>query len=349
MRKVTVLLALLPLSSACVDLNLTGLDLCWDGCGPHTPPPPRLSVEGSVTIGPYQAIWDEVDLWVYAPADTVEPVDSFPIGGGYHVDLGESPAADACDYLARAVLWTGEKTELKPLFASSEPCEVSRAARRGSDFEFPDYPSLDAPFAVWGQVRLDGEAAVTGEVVVTVFLRPGQDGSPSEVEVATDDDGRFRYETTEGAQRFWFCSGTGASVRQSDQETQIYTSLGFLPEETCPDEIQLPEVRIGARKAAHGLIYVKPENPLLPWLPVGAGDATVALLDPADSTVVGEEFETYVDGSFQVWFPDDLQDPGCNWLVRAELVETGEAEIQTLLDGGPYCYPDLYRDFVFDG
>lgn len=347
MRKLTVLLALLPFSSACFDLDLTGLDFCSEGCGLYTPPPPTLSVEGSVTVGPYQAMWDEVSLLVYAPADTVEPVDSVPIGGDYYVDLGQSPAADACDYLARAVLWTGERTELKPLFASSEPCGVSTAPQRGSDFEFADYAPLDVPFTVGGQVRLNGAPASPDEVVVTVFLRPRQDGSSSEVDVSTDDDGRFRYETTEGAERFWFCSGAGASVRRADREEWIYTGLGFMPDETCPDEIQLPDVRIGTTKAANGRVFV--DDPAVGWVLVGAGEARVALLDPADSTVVGEEFETLVDGSFHVWFPDDLEDPGCDWLVRAELVETGEVEIQRLQEGGPYCYPDIYREFVFDG
>jgi len=33
---------------------------------------------------------------------------------------------------------------------------------------------------------------------------------------------------------------------------------------------------------------------------------------------------------------------------RAELVETGEVEIQPLLDAGAaYCYPDLYLDLSF--
>ncbi len=350
MRKVTILLALLPLSSACFDLNLTGLDLCWDGCGPYTPPVPRLSVTGTVTVGDYQAMWNEATLLVYAPTDTIEPWDSIPAPGGYYIDFGESPVPDACDYLARAVLWTGEETALQPLFASAEPCEVSNSPRTGSAFQLPGYPELDAPFTVWGRVRVDAEPAAPGDVVVSVFLRPGPSGSPSEAEVSTDDEGRFLYETTDGAQRFWFCSGAGASVRRSEEDTWVFTGLGVVPDDACGSAVEVPEVRLGTTKAAHGWIYLISDGPTHDWLPVGAGEARVALLDPADSTVVGEEYETYADGSMHVWFPDEMQDPGCDWLVRAELVETGEAEIKPLReDGETYCYPDIYKEFAFGG
>jgi hypothetical protein len=353
MRKALVLLVLLPLSAGCVDLDLTGLGdalvagLCGGSCPP--PPPPTLAVMGRVQVGPYPAATDEAKVLVYAASDTIMPTDSASGFGSYYwFDFGANPVPAVCGYLARAVKWSGETTELKPLFVPGESCEVSPGARQGSDFELPDYAPLDQPFVVWGNVRVDGRTPTAGEVVVKLHLRGTDDGAWPEVEVPTDDEGVFRYETTEGAQRYEFCVDAGASVQRAGGGDPVYSGLGPSSGGECHDERQVPDVRIGTRKAASGWIFTSQSDAWLPRDMVGAGAARVALLDPADSTIVGEEVETYDDGSFHVWFPHDMQDPGCDWLVRAELVETGEAKVQPLSANGTACYPDMYLQFEFD-
>lgn len=82
-------------------------------------------------------------------------------------------------------------------------------------------------------------------------------------------------------------------------------------------------------------------------LVVGAGAARVALLNPIDSTVVGEEFATLDDGSYRVWFPHALATAGCNWLLRARHAN-GVTEIRPLLGTSTACVETIYHDFVLD-
>jgi hypothetical protein len=86
-----------------------------------------------------------------------------------------------------------------------------------------------------------------------------------------------------------------------------------VPLERCGDARVLPDIRLGTIQAARGFVYLgdpaRDER-------VGAGEAWAQLLRASDGAVVGETFPTLDDGSFHVWFPHEIREPGCDWILR---------------------------------
>jgi hypothetical protein len=351
MRRSLVVLGLASLAAAC-ELDFTGIGdgfaqaFCESGwCAPG---PPHVWVLGTVRVGTYVAQPEEAFVLLYDASDTLTARDSIPLwwSGNYLADLGESPAAAACGYLARAVFWSGERTALRRLLPSADSCKPAVTAWTGPDFGFPAYDPLETPFVISGMVWVGESPATAGDAVASLQVRT-EGGQQATVHVSTDDEGIFSYETTEGALRFAFCHSVLAGVARVVPDSTASVELGPVPDGRCDDGRRLPDARLRWRKAASGRVYLGDASGGLPAA-VAAGAAHVALLSPRDSTVVGEESETYDDGSYHVWFPYEMKSPGCDWLLRAELAETGEVQIRPLLpEGTTGCYPPVYDDFAF--
>lgn len=347
MRKLPSLL-LTALALAACDFDLTGLGGNWFGepCYGCYTPPPSVSLTGLVYVGPYRAEPEEAVVLLFAPSDTVTPMDSIRVdyGGMYWKDFGSNPTPAECGYVARAVKWTGEKTQLQPLFAHASSCGSSTYVASGPRFDLPEYPELDEPFAVWVEVRVAGEPARDGEVQLQPSLRVpdgafdwSADWTPS------DAEGRVVFETIDGAQRFALCRYVHATVQAAATGELHYTALHPVSDGSCGDARRLPDLRLGTRKAASGRVFLGGRD-LHDTPTATAGEATVALVSAADSSVVREVFETYDDGSFHVWFPHEMFDPGCDWLLRLELGE--RVHYRPLLPpGATSCQPDFYHDF----
>jgi hypothetical protein len=345
MRRLLSLLLTPALLTAC-ELDFTGIGdaLVQAYCaGPCYEPTPTLSVSGTVWVGSYRADDGETTILLYSPSDTVAPADSTLVhfGGGYWRDFGPSPAPAVCDYLARAVLWTGEVTGLEPLFPTDGDCQPSLATVSGPAFHLPAYPPLLEPFVISGSVRIDGRPARSGEVTLASPLR-APDGS-QEQRFTTDDNGEWRVEATDRAQRYSLCRRVWVLAWQGGVIVDD-ASLEAPANGMCVSGRRLPDIRIGTRLAAVGSVR-RGASPS-PLEPVGEGAANVSLASPADSSLVGEVFETHDDGSFHVWFPHEMPDPGCDWLLRAEVAD--QIQYRRLLpDGAASCQPRFYHDFDF--
>lgn len=348
MRSLSPLLAL-PLLGAC-ELDFTGIgDALAEGvCGGHCSAPapaPGVAVSGTVWVGSYVAEEPEAWILVYAPPDTVAPVDSISLyyGGHYSSHFGSQPAPAVCGYVARAVSWTGSATQLERLFPASTDCQPSLLTVQGPVFRLPAYPPLDEPFVVWGEVMVQGRPAQPGEVTL-VTPRRAAEGTVEQT-ITTGEDGIWRIEAPDGAQRYSLCRRAWAFVR-SELGIEHESRLDLPSSGDCGNARRMPDIRIGSRKAAVGVVFRRPSP--TSHVRVGEGAARLALLNPADSSEVGETFETYDDGSFHLWFSHEMSEPGCDWLLRAEL--DGRVEIRPLLPPGVTdCRPEIYHAFEFSG
>lgn len=319
MRRHSVLLLTIAVLAGC-DFQILDLDdSCFLSCGFGgwgPPPSPAVRVTGQVWIGEYPATEEEAKVLLYAASDTMHPLDSiFVSGGSYWRELGPEPTATICGYKARAVQWSGETTALAPLF-SGAGCVAATHAATGPRFDLPPYAPLAEPFVLRGRVLVDGTPARPGDVTVTPWLRlrPGELAPPS---IATDAAGGWVHEVNDGAQRFALCRGAGAGVLHVPSGRSDGSGLGRPSRDVCANQRVLPEVRLGTRKAATVGVLSGPAASEAEA--VAAGEATVSLALPADSSLVGEEFTTLDDGIAHVWFPHDMSSPGCSFLIRVEL------------------------------
>lgn len=333
------LFLLLPALAACdmdfgLGLDLTGLGWGSGGWGPYT-----ASVEGSVMVGPFRAMEDEVTVELFDPArpGTTLTTSVSSEGGYYSFDLGAAPAANVCSYQIRGALPDGTTSAPQPLFDPvPAPCALAPSWYIGSTLSVPAYEPLEEAFTVQGTVLVDGRAATAGEVTVELTLRP-RTPSDSVLVARTDANGRYRFETYDAGERFALCSGAWAGARDGSGRSQSLRLEG-LPQSVCGSGRSLPEARIGSRKAAEGWIYL---SETAPGRYLGAGRAWAELLSMADGSVVGERFPTLDDGTFHVWFPHGMGNPGCDWLLRVTL-ETGESEVRELFRSGGCTTPTYH-------
>lgn len=340
------------------DFNLTGLgdafscNDCWDvgggswgGGGGYV----TTSYHGRISIGSYSAVPGEATVYLYDPDDPTLPVDSSGSssfsGSEYAFNFGNTPGPGVCDYLAQVVLWNGDSSDLLPLFPSRPTsCDSLPAAMTTRDFELPPYEPLDAPFTLTGHVLIDGAPAPSG-VRVDVRARWAGDASVSIcswgfysvqhdqylwstsecVPSFTDASGSFSYSTTDRGQWFVLCDVAAAQVTLPDGTTRI-TQLGSIARSECTER-RLPDVRDGSVEVAQGTIRIEEIDE---W--VGADEAYVEILDPNDSTVIGDRAWSLDDGSYHLWFPDGAGKPPCDLLVRATLLDGG-SEVRALFPG----------------
>ena len=316
----------------------------WGAPGGYTAPP-RFAVTGSVYVGDDPVVAEEATVLLFAPFDTLRAVDSVTTQwGGYEIDLGTDFPSTACSYLARAVLWTGDVSELSPLVPNHDggPCEGSSSPRRGADFRLPAYTTpLDEPFVVTGRILINGVPAHPDDAWARIMLRArGREGPGWSPRITPDAEGVYRFETTDMGERVWLCQEVQAEVWAGGTD---HPSLTGAVRPACESGRTLPDVRRGTHKAAEGLVRA-PDEQGNPWERVGAGEARLELLDPSDSTVVATT-ETLDDGSFHLWFPQDIEDPDCDWLVRATWLD--QKQTLSLLTGGA-CQTPVHLTVGFD-
>jgi hypothetical protein len=157
------------------------------------------------------------------------------------------------------------------------------------------------------------------------------------VEVELEADGYAEYVTIHPAEWLAFCNeATGVAVLPDGRTQDAYNPAVDL--DRCGDR-DIGEIRFGQVQAAVGRVRQGAEP-----VPVGTGEAWVELLSPADSTTVGDPAFTRDNGTFVLWFPYGVTDPGCDWLVRVS-TDAGPAEIRRL-EGQYGCY--LPQELLFD-
>jgi hypothetical protein len=161
-------------------------------------------------------------------------------------------------------------------------------------------------------VYIDADPAGEGEAEVRVRIR----GVATDVVVRTDASGTYTFATIDAAHWFRICSGWVTAWVNSNPRWGTATPRA-IPLASCVGGRTLGDVRIGWRKAAYGQVTVNGSD-------AGLGVATVELLHPVTSLVLGEAVPTRDDGSYDVWFPFELKDPGCNWLLRATVGTVSE-------------------------
>jgi hypothetical protein len=300
-------------------------------------------IHGIVHIGDLPSLPDEGTVLLYAPSDTTTPVDSVPTGlGSFDVWM---PFGDpACESLVRVRLWNGYVSDLQPLLDSApDGCDVEDAWPAGARFELPGYAPLDEPFTVEGRVFVDGEPAVAGQAGARLELRWTETGVATTGPLETDDDGWYRYETIDKGDKFALCSWVLADVSSGTRRHSA--SLGRLLPESCVASSgrTLPETRLGATEAVAGQVWIRET-----WSerPAGAGEVVVELLDPADSSAIARS-EILDDGSYHLWFPEDLENPGCDWLLRATHRD-GAVQTVPFRESSASCRYGEWRSFVFE-
>jgi len=339
MRRMLPLLTLAPLLSAC-EIDLTGLDLSgigWWGSGL-----PDYYVSGLVLVDDYSAEEREATVYFYEPTDTLSPVDSaWTSWDGRYVRSwwGEDPTPGVCDWVGRAVLWTGQATELQPIFDASQPCDSTMTYRTGPVFELA-YEPLEAPFRLEGTVFLDDNPL---QLEVAVPLR----GSGGAVLTTTSDaDGLYRFETDDPAQRFSWCRWLSAQVTDPISGDPTMATLQEVADPAaCGDRRRFPDFRFGATKAVTGTVGIA-DDPLSGPRLAHLGEATVTLLSPTDSTEVAGPAETLDDGSFHIWWSAEVSQgrfPGCDWLLGVDLEDGRSVIVPMLANPQDQCQADVYR------
>ena len=303
------------------EMDLIGLGDSWewdggvDVGGSTSFTPQTVLVSGSVAVGGYAALQGEVVVELWDPAKPEAPVDTVSSTfGRYAFDLGLAPRSDVCGYLVRGVRWDGSASPKQPLLASPpSPCTLVPSALPGTAIAMAQYPPLVEPFVIEGTVLVDGRPA-SASSRVDVLLR-GVDTAPLPRRVEVGADGRYRLEIRDPAQRYAHCSiPQFARVSATDPSGKVeYAQLEPLPLERCGAGRVFPDIRFGAIKAASGRVYVSEAGR---DRPVGAGEAWAELLRASDGAVVGETVHTLDDGSFHVWFPHEMSEPGCDWILR---------------------------------
>lgn len=325
-RSVILCLLCIALAACDYELDLFGPGAGFGGGGGYAGPPPNpeLMVFGEIFVDGYPPVWDEAFVTVYEPQDTLTPITlTFPVEDngrlvtrsvtrvpvswrGYELSFGSSPDPTVCTYLLRVILWNGTRSELQPLVPDPPlACTAAHAPFQGSSFEVAGYGG-EEEYYVEGTVFVDGSLAGQGRAGVDVNVR--RRGAEPPAFVATEADGTFRV-ALDGPQWFVLCrSGIGARFRAGDYE-QIINVTGLPDMESCGIGRRLPDVRLGQTLAAEGVIRVD-------GAPVAEGEGWARLLDPADATLVGDTVWTQDNGAYRLYFPLDLEEPGCDWLIE---------------------------------
>lgn len=335
-RSVAFCLLCTALSGCDYDLDLFGPEASgWSGSDAAPPPDPELMVRGEVFVDGYPVAWDEAFVEVYAPEDTLRPVpvtfiaqDDGPwitltrtrapvAWGAYELNFGSFSDPAVCSYLIRVILWNGSRSELRPLVPNPPAgCDPQWVPLQGSRFEMAGYGEEEERW-VGGTVFVDGVLAGQGGAGVELQVRRRRGEPPAFV--TTGPDGSFRV-TLDGPQWFALCSrGIGARFRAGDYE-QFLDFGGFDEVESCGSGRRLPEIRLGQTLAAEGVVRVD-------GAPAGEGGGWVRLLDPADSTLVGDTARTQDNGGYRLYFPLGLEEPGCDWLIEAGITD-GPSEVR---------------------
>lgn len=343
------LVFLLSLALAGCEFDIFGpgsWDFDWGSPGGYTAPP-RFAVSGNVYVGDDPAVTEEATVLVFSPLDTLRAVDSVTTRwGGYEIDLGTDFNSTACSYLARAVLWTGEVSAIAPLLPGHDggPCDGWSNPRRGADFRLPGYTTLLAePFVVTGRILLHGVPAHPDDAWARIMLRArGREDPLWTAQIAPDAEGVYRFETKDVGERVALCQGIQAEVWAGGQ---TFVTLFETVRPACGNGRTLPDVRRGTRKAAEGFVHVSDE-PGNGWQRIGAGEARLELRAPADSSVVATA-DTLDDGSFHLWFPHELENPSCDWLLRATWADRKQTHRLSQLSGDN-CEPPIYVTIGFD-
>jgi hypothetical protein len=299
-------------------------------------------VQGNVMVGTFQAIDREVRVELFDPANPSTTVAAtVSMQGRYFLDLGATPARDACTFHMRGILWNGEVTSSQPLFTTvPSPCALPLGTHLAATLTLPAYAPLDEPFIVEGEVLIDGRTARAQEAHVEIRTR--QSWLLSVDTVRTDADGRYRVETRDAAQRFAWCSQILGSVRDASHRV-AEVQLGALPPSECGNRRALPDVRMGTLKAVVGALYL---NNTTMERYLGAEEAWAELIRVSDGAV-GERFPLLDDGSFHVWFPHGLSDPACGWILRVTLA-SGPSDVRDISGSGPCQGPTNHWMFVSD-
>jgi hypothetical protein len=353
-RKLCAVLAAITATGCDYD----GLELCFgEPCstGRSQPLPPELTVAGIASVDGYRVIPGEAVLEVYAPDDTLTPVGVPTLVGpgapierrtrvpltyeGYRLYFGTSPDPAVCQYLARVVLWTGDRSLLQPLVPSPPTGCVPNVGpgtdTPGANFTLPTYLS-STEHRVWGQAYVGDSAASAGEVVVQLDVRP-REGVNTVPTVTTVEDGSYEL-ALDGPSWFSLCT-RGLWGLVTPAETEEYTFIGSVPIESCSPERRLHDIRVGTLIAAQGQISEG-------TMPVGTGKGWVRILDPSDSAVVSDTVWTLDDGSYRIFFPHGLTDPGCGWLIEGGLTG-GTSEIRPYWGLGNCDGSRAYHEFSF--
>jgi hypothetical protein len=315
MRKASATFLWAIVLGAC-EMDLTGLGdaFDWDpdpDLGGSINLTPQMLVAGNVAVGGYAALQDEVVVELWDPADPIAPVDTMALTGSrYFFNLGSSPSNTVCTYQVRGRRWDGATTAMQPLFPPTAPCVVVPTMMAGTAIELPAYAPLPEPFVLEGEVFVDGRPA-DSSTQIEVLVR-ALDGSRASERIEVGVGGRYRIETRDGAQRYAYCATP--QVRGVDPSGRAeVTDLSSVPIEHCGGRRVLPDLRFGAVKAASGVVYLgDPAS----GVRVGAGEAWAELLRATDRVVVGEKVTTFDDGTFHLWFPAEMREPGCDWLLR---------------------------------
>lgn len=197
MRTKLLVLMLVPLFAAC-KLDMLGpgdwdFGGGWDGGGWDWPTA-TFRVSGMVRVGGYDAAFEEATVYFYEPSDTLEPVDSAWTGYDGRYSLSWWPGdsiPEVCDWLARAVMWSGETGGLVPLFDDgTNPCDPEGTYVSGATLE-AEYEPLATPFVLSGTVLIDERPAQL-EVAVPTRM-PNSEATPVVRTAVSDAEGVYRF------------------------------------------------------------------------------------------------------------------------------------------------------------
>lgn len=343
------------LLAAC-QLDITGLDSfdwSWDGGGADWGGyGPSLDLRGHVSVGEYPAFSGEVTVYLYAPQDTLTPVDSAGTGwdGSYERVWSAEDGPDVCDWLGRAVLWSGERGALTPLFdGQRHVCDPDHIYQSAAELSV-EYEPLTSAFGLTGRILSDDEPAQLEVSIPVAVMNPLDDSEPSEVVVTSEADGLYRVETTDPHQRYLWCQDVVADLISPPSSTPVFAQLWRVADPAaCGPERHFPDIRLGTIKAVTGHVDIVVNFSLGIYRPADEGEGTVRLLDPADSTAVLGPVETLDDGSFHLWWSAEVSHegfPGCDWLLEVELSD-GRSTVEPLLRDGENCRPELDRWVAF--
>lgn len=331
---------------------------CWDvgggGSGSDGSDRPSGVYSGQISMGPYPVVEGEATVYAYDPSDLVVPIDSavslnqgcrpglfepycIP---GYRFDFRGTPVPAFCGYLTRVVLWNGDSSELAPMFPTAPtPCDSLSTPGSPRNYSLPAYSPLENPFTLEGSVVIDGYPADDG-IRVDILTRPSPTDTASRCEfwsfhsirwdevvsplntwmtdtcehVYTDPGGGFRYSTTDRAQLAALCGLAIARVSLADGRI-LQTALESTTRATCTRR-RFHDLRFGAEQRASGAVRLIDANR---W--AAAGEVYVEFLDASHLSTIGDGSWTLDDGTFFLWLPDKMDEPSCDLILRATLID----------------------------